>query len=283
MKTWTQLLITCCPLVVFLKHWYSSFRSSLFVLSDILFFFLSLFGMSSPCPKRFFFFFLSPHYSALPLPADTNQRSKFGTPNGNQVSKPEHQNKLSRDRCEQRYLSLFQGCEGSCIVFEMPPESLSFRSARVRRRAVFGTRSSPSVSLLSAFSKMVYSFLLFLRNCAMFVKSSRLVIFWPLNRCESSVTTYHVKALMSPNSSLLHTHALVFFWNGQHCKSCVISKNKSWMSRIKKKRVESSGLVSFGQFLNNNNRNNNNNNKTTHKGQNKRQGFWFSTYFFGNL
>lgn len=119
------------------------------------------------------FFFLLPHYSALPLPADTNQRSKFGSSNGNQVSKPEHQDKLSRDRCQQRYLSLFLGCEGSCIVFEMPPESLSFRSARVRRRAVFGTQSSPSVSLLSAFSKMVYSILLFLRNCAMFVKSSR--------------------------------------------------------------------------------------------------------------
>lgn len=142
----------------------------------------------------------------------------------------ECQNQSTRTNYRERsmrakiFKPFFLGCEGSCIVFEMPPESLSFRSARVRRRAVFGTQSSPSVSLLSAFSKMVYSFLLFLRNCAMFVKSSRGFFFWPQTHCESSVTTYHVKALMSPNSSLLHTHALVFFWNGQHCKSCVISK-----------------------------------------------------------
>lgn len=42
------------------------------------------------------------------------------------------------------------------------------------------------------------------------------------------------------------------------------------------RRIQTPGLLSFGQFFKKKK-------KETQKGQNKLQGFWFTTYFFGNL
>lgn len=93
---------------------------------------------------------------------------------------------------------------------------------------------------------------------------------------------YLLNVSMPPNSS-----SLWFFGTVGAAKSRVSFWDDS-LNGETKKRIQSSGLVPFGQFLNSN--------KiiitvilitiTTKqlkKGKNKRQGFWFSTYFFGNL
>ena len=77
MKIWTQLLITWCPLVVFLLHWYMFviFSCSLFR------YFLEI---TPPCPQMWL---LWPHYSTLPL-------SLFPRSKNSKCSLQQHQKKI---------------------------------------------------------------------------------------------------------------------------------------------------------------------------------------------
>lgn len=67
------------------------------------------------------------------------------------------------------------------------------------------------------------------------------------------------------------------FWNGQHCKSGIIFQHNSYMNTTI--RIQTPGLLTFGQFLKKLNKRI----KKKNKGKNELQGFWFSTYFFGYL